>query len=201
VVEQVIRVGPKDFSDFVDGHTDSCSDGAHLSQRTGINNHMPHASHRLDLLIVAAQPSQTVDEARVNDMFRGWEIDERGRSDTLNELIEGGCARVWLDQPGRILLYANQSGGFHVQCPGCGENIARTFGLAHRAWKQGAVRSLVCPGCGVCQALEAVELNPPGAFSSWAIVFSGVGGSTLLPHAKQTIGAVVGEHRVILRRP
>jgi hypothetical protein len=162
---------------------------------------MPHASHRLDLLIVAAQPSQAVDVARVNDMFRGWEIDERGRSDTLNELVEGGCARVWLDQPGRMLLYANQTGGFRVQCPDCGDNIARTFGLAHRAWKQGAVRSLVCSGCGVTHALESVELNPPGAFSSWAIVFSGVGGNALQVHAKQAIEAAVGEHRVILRRP
>jgi hypothetical protein len=155
----------------------------------------------LDLLIVAAEPDQSVDVERVEALFRDWRVDQFGRSECPQELIEGGCARVWLDQPGRTLLYANQSGGFRVRCPDCHDNIAQAFGVAHRGWKQGAARTLVCPGCGVTHALEAVVLQPPGAFSGWAIVFSSVGGTALTAQAKRAIEAAVGEHRVILRRP
>ena len=162
---------------------------------------MPHPSHILDLLIVGAQPDQPVDVDGVKVLFEGWKVDDLGRSEMLTALIDGGCARVWLDQPGRLLLYGNQSGGFRVQCPHCKDNLAPAFGRAHRAWKQGAERSLVCPGCDKSHALESVVLNPPGAFSSWAIVFSDVGAPTLQPHARRAITEAIGAHRTILRRP
>jgi len=162
---------------------------------------MPHASHRLDLLVVASQPSQMVDEERVKALFHGWNVNELGQSDHLDQVIEGGCARVWLDRPGRTILYANLSGGFRAQCAGCGHNLAGPFGVAYRAWKLGASRSLVCPGCGSDQPLETVVLKPPGAFSPWAIVFSDVESTTLNVEAQQEIEAAVGDYRVILRRP
>ena len=162
---------------------------------------MPYPSHRLDLLIVAARPDQPVDVARIHALFERWGLNDQGRSDDLESIIEGGCARVWLDQPGRILLYANQTGGFRVRCPGCSTNLAGPFGVAHRGWKRGGPREVACMACQTTHALEDVVLQPPGAFSSWAIVFSAVNRTTLPPDTLMAIEDAVGEHCVIVRRP
>ena len=162
---------------------------------------MPHASHRMDLLVVAARPEQTMDIARVRKLLHSWGVDDRGRLSDASVLIAGGCARIWIDVPGRVTLYANQTGGFRASCHACNENLASTFGRAHLAWKRGGERSLLCPGCGKVIPLEAVNLNPVGAFSSWAIVFSGAGGTELGAVAQETIRGAVGEYQVVLRRP
>ena len=162
---------------------------------------MPHASHRMDLLVVAARPEQMVDLASVRGLVESWGVDDRGRMPNAEAVIPGGCARVWLDVPGRVILYANQSGGFRASCPACGENIAGAFGRAHLAWKRGGDRRLACHACRVDTPLEDVVLQPPGAFSTWAIVFSGVDGTALSRPAEAAIRAVVGDFQVVLRRP
>lgn len=162
---------------------------------------MPHASHRLDILIVAARPEQHVDVASVVALFDEWGVDERGRTSNNMAIVEGGCARIWIDQPGRIVLYANQTGGFRAFCPICQANISPAFGAAHMAWKRGGSRQVLCAECSDPIKLEDVCLQPPGTFSSWAIVFSGALGADLTAMAKAGIERAVGEYRVVLRRP
>ena len=109
--------------------------------------------------------------------------------------------RIWFDDPGRTILYANQTGGFRALCPDCGENIAAAFGSAHLAWKRGSPRQVVCPACTHVIPLEDVDLRPPGAFSSWAVVFSGVEAADLTAEAKTALTRAIGDYRMVLRRP
>ena len=162
---------------------------------------MPHASHRLDILVVAARPDQNVELAGLQSLLDAWDVDERGRTTKGIELIVGGFERVWIDQPGRLLLYANQTGGFRAFCPVCRTNISADFGAAHLAWKRGGSRKVVCAECGHSIKLEDVCLQPPGSFSSWALVFSGALGADLTDAAKVAVKGAVGEYRIILRRP
>ena len=162
---------------------------------------MPHASQRLDLLVVAATPEQRVDAPAVRALFDEWCLDEHGRTPNNMTIVEGGCARVWLDEPGRTILYANQSGGFRVFCPFCRANISSAFGVAHLAWKREGLRQFVCSHCTRSVQLEDAELKPPGAFSAWAIVFSDVETADLTVSAKRALRRSIGEYRVVLRRP
>jgi hypothetical protein len=161
---------------------------------------MPHASHRMDLLVVPRDLEHPLDSGAVEALFVRWGIDNGGRSPQVAELIEGGCQRVWLDRPGRLLLYANQSGGFRVQCPVNGDNISARFGRAYRNWKAGGERRVLC-SCGAEHALEDCVFNPPAAFASWAIVFGGAEGAKLLARATADLSELIGDHRTVLRRP
>ena len=78
---------------------------------------------------------------------------------------------MWVDRPGRVWLYGNQSGGFRVQCPETGQNIAQEFESPTEPGKGGGPRSMQCPSCGGVHALERVEFVPPAAFATWALVF------------------------------
>ena len=162
---------------------------------------MPHASHRLDILVVADRPDQMVQVERLQSLLDEWGVDDRGRTTNHMALIDGGCERIWIDQPGRLLLYANQTGGFRAFCPFCHTNISAGFGAAHLAWKRGGNRQVLCAGCGSLIKLEDVCLQPPGSFSSWALVFSGALGADLTDAAKAAVKRAVGEYRVVLRRP
>ncbi len=161
---------------------------------------MPHASHRLDLVVVPNDLHCPLNLDAVAALFARWDLDDGGRSQQTNELVEGGCQRVWLDRPGRLLLYANQSGGFRVRCPRTGDNISALFGPAHRQWKSGSERQLRC-SCGEEHALEDCVFDPPGAFASWAIVFGSVNGARLMARASADLQELLGDHRVVLRRP
>ena len=161
---------------------------------------MPHASHRLDLLVVPTDPHQTIDEAQTARLFADWGLDAMGRSGNMERLIEGGCKRVWLDRPGRLWLYGNQLGGFRVACPDTNALISSEFGRAHRAWKAGAARMLACT-CGADHALEDCVFSPPAAFSTWAIVFADIEGISLTPLVESSIQATIGPYRVVTRRP
>ena len=201
MAEKVIGVVTQDFADRIDGHLCSVFEALLISRRTGIHNHMPHASHRLDLLVVAFSPDQAIDHARVQALFDEWGVDELGRTSNQNEVVTGGCVRIWLDDPGRLVLYANQSGGFRVFCPSCAANTSSSFGAAHRAWKQGGERRFRCSTCQCSHKLEDARIQPPGAFSSWAIVFADVTGTDLTEAAKASLQHVIGDYRVVLRRP
>ena len=162
---------------------------------------MPHASHRLDLLILPSQLDQALDVAAVAGLFKAWGVDGQGRTADNRAVVLGGCKRIWLDQPGRVILYGNQSGGFRVSCPKNGSNIAREFSVAHRRWKAGAPRSLNCPGCGERHGLEACAFHPAAAFSDWAVVFGDVGDTALMPRAIAQVKRALGETQLIMRRP
>ena len=162
---------------------------------------MPHASHRIDVLIVADRPDQLVSIPLLNSILSQWGLDARGKSPGTAQLIEGGCERVWIDKPGRLMLYANQSGGFRVHCSNCGANVATTFGRAHLEWKRGGPRSMRCKSCGLEAPLEKWRMSPHGAFSSWAIVFSGAGGTRLTPAAEAELQGALGAYQLVVRRP
>ena len=162
---------------------------------------MPHASHRIDLLVLPIDPEQSLPEAQIGRLLADWGVDDRGQMIQSTILLEGGCKRVWVDRPGRVWLYGNQSGGFRVQCPETGQNIAREFGVAHRAWKGGGPRSMQCPSCGEVHPLERVDFVPPAAFASWALVFSDAGSSTLSAAVLTQIDRALGPTRCIIRRP
>lgn len=161
---------------------------------------MPHASHRMDLLVVPCDLEQGLDEEAVSRLFSAWGLDAQGRSLESDRFVEGGCARIWVDRPGRLWLYGNQSGGFRVVCPVNGQSISKRFGQAHRDWKAGGPRTLECL-CGETHALEDCVGRPPMAFAQWALVFSAVGGSRLTERASRDAFRAFGEHAVVLRRP
>jgi hypothetical protein len=162
---------------------------------------MPHASRRLDLLVLPKDVDQPLDESAVSGLFEGWGVDIRGHSPQASSLVEGGCKRIWLDQPGRLWLYGNQAGGFRVRCPTKGDNISAAFGRAHRAWKDGSPRTFDCTVCGAVHPLEACHFEPPAAFARWAVVFSDVGAPVLSAGTEAQLMAVLGPIQLIGRRP
>jgi hypothetical protein len=162
---------------------------------------MPHASRRIDLLVLPPDPDQPLDETAVSTLFRTWGVDDRGHVDHPERLMAGGFKRVWVDRPGRVWLYGNQVGGFRVLCPETRENISGAFGRAHRAWKAGSERTVDCPACGSVHALEGCEFVPPAAFARWALIFSDASSAVLTPEAEDQLTQALGKTRVILRRP
>lgn len=153
---------------------------------------MPHVSHRLDLLVVSTDMERVFTRTEFETFV--------ARLPKKTAVIQGGFERVWLDQPGRMLLYANQQGGFRVHCPVNKDNIAGLFGRALVAWKGGAARALGCSACGEQHLLETCELRPPGAFACSAIVFSDVEGIALTVEAGEVLADTLGPVRVVLRR-
>lgn len=123
-----------------------------------------------------------------------------GRLGSRDGLVLGGYRRLWLDAPGRLLLYANQQGGYYVRCPETGGNIATAFTFAVESWRHGGARSMECPRCGQTHALEAVTLSPPGAFARGAVVFTDVGSLTLAEGVREQLRDVLGESREVIRR-
>ena len=165
---------------------------------------MPYPTHRIDLVVLSVEPEFCIPETALRDLQRTWEaaglvVGDRA-GDDASGLVADGFARLWLDQPARMMLYANQQGGFRVTCPGNGENIAAEFGAALVRWRAGAPRSVRCPACGEVHPLEGCVLAPPGAFASSAIVFSDVGGVTLTRRARADLKAAIGAFVVVVRR-
>lgn len=161
---------------------------------------MPHASQRLDLLVLPRSIEQPLPAAAEAQLLERWNVDSRGYSKHIDLLIEGGCARIWVDRPGRIMLYANQTGGFRVRCPQTQAIISSEFGRAHRDWKAGGPRTLPCV-CGQVHPLEACTFNPSAAFATWAIVFAAAGGVALSERAERDLIQCIGPFQAVLRRP
>ena len=165
---------------------------------------MPHTSHRIDVVVVSVEPELEILETAFDGLRQRWEDgglltgDDVG--DDPNGLIQGGFMRLWLDVPGRVVLYANQQGGFKVVCPRTGRNMARQFQEALMRWRSGGDRSLSCEHCSDCHLLEHCEMAPPGAFGSTAIVFSDAADIRLTERASSDIREAIGAFKVILRR-
>ena len=192
--EQVIGFLAEKFADVVDVHICLSEPPVYCvgALETTISLVMPHVSRRLDLLIVSTDLERVFTRTEF-ETFCALLPEKRA-------VIQGGFERVWLDQPGRMLLYANQQGGFRVHCPVNKDNIAGTFGRALVAWKGGAARALRCSACGEQHQLETCELRPPGAFACSAIVFSDVEGTALSAEVGAVLTDTLGPVRVVLRR-
>ena len=165
---------------------------------------MPHASHKLELLLVPNLPERSLDLASIGSLFDEWRgrglVDGDGPGTKLNQILPGGFVRIWIDSPGRVWLYANQQGGFRVQCPACGEHIAGEFNRAFLKWKTGGVRSVVCSHCDVHTDLNDCLHRPEAAFAQWAIVFSDVQSLEIDPEVYDEIEQTLGPMKVIVRR-
>ncbi|MEZ4319207.1 MAG: hypothetical protein R3F61_16955 [Myxococcota bacterium] len=98
-------------------------------------------------------------------------------------LVAGGFVRARKDDPGEVVLYANQVGGFQVRCPACGTGLAREFR------KQG---DTVCPSCGGAFPIDALDCRPPVALGRASLVLCDV--------ADAEVTAIPAGWHVILRR-
>ena len=165
---------------------------------------MPRPSSRLDLLLVPTDRAVAIDVDAWKEIYGRWQ--ERGWLEgsrpgpAVDELLVGGFARVWRDDPGVPTLYANQQGGFRVRCPVQGSAIAREFGRAVQSWRQGGPFALTCPVCDQEHALDAMDLQPKVRFGRGAIVFSAANGMELEPGALAEVKASFGPLEIVLRR-
>lgn len=165
---------------------------------------MPRPDRRLDLVLVPADPEACpVEEARslLEDLVRQRIIDDDGRpGPEAARWSDGGFARIRVDAPGAMVLYANQSGGFRVSCPACGANVVPAFNRALTEMRAGGSREVTC-GCGSVRPLEDLHHQPPAALGRMAIVTSDVGRPALEPDAMARVQAALGPVRTVLRRP
>jgi endogenous inhibitor of DNA gyrase (YacG/DUF329 family) len=165
---------------------------------------MPHASHRLDLVLVPDDPErepQVRAWPALRDAWtaRGW-LRECRPGPESQALIVGGFERIWISLPGKVTLYANQQGGYRVACPRCQAPLVAEFARAHERYKEGGPRALDCPACGARVALEDLRFAPEAAFGRFAIALSDVHSLDLEPAAKAEIEAAFGKVRNVLRR-
>jgi hypothetical protein len=165
---------------------------------------MPHASHKLELLLVPNVPERPLDMVSIDALFDVWSgrglIEGDGPGRNADELIKDGFVRIWIDSPDRMWLYANQQGGFRVQCLHCDEHIAGEFNRAFRMWKKGAARCVVCPHCGVQTDLNDCQHRPDAAFACWAIVLSGVQSLGLGQGIREEVEQSLGPIKMVVRR-
>lgn len=165
---------------------------------------MPHASHRLDLVLVLDDPEREPDPrawAALRERWtaRGWLRDGRP-GPGAEQLIAGGFERVTMSMPEKVTLYANQQGGYQVYCPRCDRSLAAQFAVAHERYKAGGPRAMRCPGCETFSALEDLRFAPDAAFARGALVISDVNSLDVEPAAKAEIEAAFGGVRNVLRR-
>lgn len=125
---------------------------------------------------------------------------DRGPGPHHTRWAAAGFARLWVDDPGQIVLFANRQGGFSVHCPATGSVVTAAFSEAWRAHRAGAPSELSCGACGQRHALAQLRGRPPFALGSVALVTSDVGAATLHPEARARVEAVVGPVQVVLRR-
>jgi hypothetical protein len=170
----------------------------------GLDDLVPHTTHRIDLVVVSVDPESVILDTAFRDLKRSWSLGKLLCGDSAGDerggLISGGFERLWLDLPGRMVLYANQQGGFRVGCPVAGKNIAGEFGAALVRWRAGEERSLICQACDEVHKLEQCVTAPPAAFGSSAIVFSDALGIQLSERARRDLVKAIGPIRVVLRR-
>ncbi|MEQ1508607.1 MAG: hypothetical protein ABMB14_40620 [Myxococcota bacterium] len=158
------------------------------------------ASHRLDLVAVPADADRdAVHGHRLLDRLRADGVLDPtdGAGPAAERWVVGGFARIRVDDPGIVVLYANRQGGFRVRCPQTGEPVIRAFEAAVTAWRSGEPRQLACPSCGRFHALDALDAEPPIAFGAWAVVTADAGSATLTPEAQGWLDEAVGATRVI----
>lgn len=166
---------------------------------------MPHTGHRLDLLLLPPDPESVPHRAieRLLARLRGLGVlDARGRAGpAAPRWVDGGFRSLVVDDPGRVSLYANGTGGFRVRCPRCGANLVPIFHRALEAHRAGAPRRCTCPACGADLPLEVLDFAPPAGFARVAVVTVDVEHAGLTDEAWSWVREDLGAWRAILRRP
>jgi len=161
-------------------------------------------SHRLDLNLVPADPA-TCPRDRAADLLKMFHTrgvtDKAGwASSGAGWLVQGGFRRIRLDDPGRLVLYSNQIGGFRVGCPHQEGAVVGAFREALIAWRAGGPRALVCPACGESHALEDLAYAPAASFGQLAVVISEVEDADITSEAAARVTEVLGPWRLVRRR-
>ena len=161
----------------------------------------PHASRRLNLVLVPADWQVRLDEERLASAWSFWVkegfITPKGRAGPKAEAwVKGGFVLARVDRPPRIGTYGNRVGGFHVNCPECANSVAREWGSAVQALKHDAAWSLSCPSCGVSLGPNQVATQPPAALARYAIELRDVASASLLSPAS-FVGLLGESFRII----
>ena len=161
----------------------------------------PHASRRLNLVLVPVRWQAALDEECLASLWANWVkegiITSKGRAGPRAEAwVKGGFVLVRVDRPPRVGTYGNRVGGFHVSCPACGQPVAREWGSAVEALKHAAPWSLSCPGCGVSLGPNQVATQPPAALARFAVELRDVGSPDLLSPGS-FVGLLGQDFRVI----
>ena len=161
-------------------------------------------THRLDLHFVPGDPdaypilqaAELLEVLRAREVIDGSGYPLRG----ADWLVPGGFKRLRIDDPGRVVLYSNQIGGFRVACPVAPENVVAAFRAALIAWRSGGPRQLACPACGQEHALEDLEYRPAAAFGRLSIAIADVEDANPTPEASEFIAGALGPVRLVRRR-
>ena len=165
---------------------------------------MPFPRDRLDLYCCQNEIEGTTTREAYQSLVDKWKaagIIDASNTSNDDRLIKGGFERLWLDTPGKVVLYANNQGGFRVRCKACNNPIAREFSAALTRWRQqNGPRSLVCQSCKTDQILEEAQCNPPIRFASGAIVFSGVNSIDMTEEALAGLTETLGPFTVVMSR-
>lgn len=161
-------------------------------------------SHRLDLCIVPEDPESYPRDAMAA-LIAHWAVrgivNSAGWAESnANALVEGGFRRLRIDDPGRVVLYANQMGGFRVACPKREGNIVAAFRRALVASRKGEPRLLDCPACGNSHPLEALDYAPAAAFGRVCLVVSDVNDAHLTAEAVAEVSDRLGGWTLVRRR-
>lgn len=158
---------------------------------------MPHPSHRLDLILLPAEPWV---EDCLDRLWAAWcdqgYIDEQGKPGAnAARLVAGGFARVRRDRPGRPHLYGNQQGGFRAMCPHCNGGMAGQ--LTEQAVDRDRVR---CPTCDASMGVNALVFRPEAVRSRGAMVVADAESARLTEPAWSEVVRIWGDARLIWRR-
>lgn len=152
-------------------------------------------THRLAALLVPQDPALEPSPSAVQHCLDGLRARGILSGDRPGPRVDswspGGFRRLRVDRPGRLALYANRQGGFHVRCPACKAQVAREMSAA---WSR-RLGAVACPACHQDTELAALEYRPPAAFARFALELSDVQTLVLLPAPEIT--DLLGPYRVI----
>lgn len=162
---------------------------------------MARATHRLDLLLV---PGLDVPIERAHEVLSalvqsgvcepGGDAGPEGTA-----WVPGGFARIYVERPQGLTLFANRTGGFRVQCPDTAAPIVASFQQAMGRWRAGGPRTLSCPACDAIHDLDQLGFQPPAAFGTWALVTADAGSPELCAEARAQVEALIGPTRRVWR--
>ncbi len=162
---------------------------------------MPFASHRLDLLLVPADPEErrsVAPLARLGEARAWWASGAPGVG--ASSLGVGPFAGVRGEEHPRPRLFANGLGGFHVRCPACEAPAARALGRAMALGRDLGIPDVRCETCGRSHGAGDLTYTPPAAFACAAWTLIDVATSALSAEAVDAITGAWGPWRLIARR-
>ena len=167
---------------------------------------MPLPRHQLDIIICPAHCEQVLSGQGGRRLLQKWQshgwIDADGKCvlSHKNAMIQGGFARLFLDQPEGMRFYGNHQGGYYVQCPTNSSNIVPSFVTAMKQWRQNQHRSLHCPSCEQSHDLNDLYFRPPAAFAMGALVIQNVDSTEICPTVLNDLQLWLGDFKLVLKR-